>query len=189
MGGELKKDKTLQVPPASTELTLRPIGVVRSELKLSPGRDHDQPTKPKERITEIRAQHRKLQKLVSELIIDPAFEELLEGIEEFSHILVLYWPHLLPEENRKIRKVHPMRRMDLPEVGVFATRSQARPNPVLISTVRLLARRGNILEVQALDALDGSLIVDIKPYMEMTPEADQPRFPDWLRKLRKDLTE
>lgn len=168
-------------------MILRPIGVVRSEFKLSLSRNEDKQAEPRKRLEEIRAQHSRIKQLVSELVIDPGLTELLEGIEDFSHIIVLYWPHLLPEESRRQQKVHPMRRKDLPERGVFATRSQARPNPVLISTVKLLERSGNILRVQALEAADGSPIVDIKPYMEMVPEVDHPRFPDWLRQIRKDL--
>ncbi len=176
----IQKDPTL-------EMILKPIGVVRNTLTPRASKKDVTEQDLQERIAEIRAKQERLRNLVSELVIDPNLEPLLEGIEEFSHIVVLYWPHLLPAESRNVQKVHPMRRKDLPQRGIFATRSPARPNPVLISTVRLLKRANNILRVQALEAENGSPIVDIKPYVDIEPEAENPHFPDWLRQIRKDL--
>ena len=66
---------------------------------------------------------------VSEIAIDAGLEGILDGIEEFSHIMVLYWAHLAPVERRSVRKVHPFGNKDFPLVGVFATHSPVRPNP------------------------------------------------------------
>ncbi len=116
----------------------------------------------------------------SEVILQADFAEALDGIEGFSHIKVLYWMHKLSPQGRSTMKVHPRGRMKLPLTGVFATRSPSRPNPVGISTVRLLERRGNILRVQGLDAIDGTPVIDIKPYLpgyDSTPDAS---VPDWV---------
>jgi tRNA-Thr(GGU) m(6)t(6)A37 methyltransferase TsaA len=78
--------------------------------------------------------------------------------------------------------VHPKRNQNLPLVGVFATRSPVRPNPMGMATVKLLEHRDNVLKVIGLDAIDGTPVLDIKPYI---PGSDSPaaaRTPDWLSK-------
>lgn len=174
---------------ADIEMILHPVGVVRSGIKTPLLGANNTGLELKERLHKIREQHRLLKELVSELVIDPQLEGILEGIEEFSHIVVLYWPHLVAPERRGLRQVHPMGRKDLPLRGIFATRSPARPNPVLISTVRLLAREGNVLRVQALEAVDGSPIVDIKPYTDVYHSVENPRFPEWLLQIQRDLAD
>ena len=112
------------------------------------------------------------------------FEEALEGIEEFSHITVLFWMHQSPVWDASTSKIHPQRRADLPLVGVLATHSPFRPNPLGLTTVRLLEREGSTLRVVGLDAIDGTPVVDIKPRLpedETVPE----RVPDWVPKLRQ----
>jgi tRNA-Thr(GGU) m(6)t(6)A37 methyltransferase TsaA len=175
--------------PADIEMTLQPVGVVRSAIKTPLLGADSTDLELKERLHKIREQHRQLKELVSELVIDPHLEGILDGIEAFSHIVVLYWPHLVAPERRGLRQVHPMGRKDLPLQGVFATRSPARPNPVLVSTVRLLAREGNVLRVQALEAVDGSPIVDIKPYVDVYHTVKNPRFPEWLLQIQRDLAD
>jgi len=170
-------------------LTLRPVGFVRSELKAPLRRGENDRSDFTEQVAKIHSQMRQIEGLVSELVIDPDLVDLLDGIEEFSHIVVLYWPHLIPEERRMVARVHPMGLKNLPETGVFATRSPARPNPVLISTVELLEHKGNILKVKGLEAVDGSPIVDIKPYTESHPAIPAPRFSGWLRSVFDDRGE
>jgi tRNA (Thr-GGU) A37 N-methylase len=65
--------------------------------------------------------------------------------------------------------------------GLFAVRTPRRPNPIGKSTVRLLSRRGNILDVQGLDAIDGSLVLDIKPYIPGYDSASDATVPDWVK--------
>lgn len=170
-----------------TRMRLAPVGVVRGGIRErmpSVGEPGGASAGHAERIREYRG---KVGRSVSEIVVDPRWEELLEGIEGFSHILVLYWPHLLGHERRGVRKVHPMGRQDLPAQGVFATCSPARPNPVLVSTVQLLRRDGNVLTVEGLDAVDGSPVIDIKPYVPFSIEARDPTVPGWMERIRKDL--
>ena len=121
-------------------------------------------------------------RVVSEVVVYPDFEEALDGIEQFSHLVVLFWMHKVSAEGRSEIKVHPQRRTDLPLVGVFATRSPARPNPLGISVVKLIERKGNILRVTGLDAIDGTPVVDIKPYLP-GDSISAPRVADWVHKL------
>jgi len=82
-----------------------------------------------------------------------------------------------------------MGRKDIPRQGVFATCSPARPNPVLVTAVRLLERRGNILRVQGLEAVDGSPIVDIKPYNPRYYRVESPAVPEWMSNLQGEFFE
>jgi len=125
----------------------------------------------------------------SELVIDPGLNEMLDGIEEFSHIVVLYWAHLVPQEKRLTTRVHPMGNREFPLVGVFATHSPVRPNSILTTVVRQVERQGNIIKVTGLDALDGSLILDIKPYNPELQNLQDVRVPGWMREIRREFNE
>lgn len=124
----------------------------------------------------------------SEIVLDPQWTDLLDGIEGYSHIVVLYWPHLLAPELRQTHKVHPMGRTEIPLQGIFATRSPARPNPILVSVVKLLERKGNVLYLQGLEAVDGSPVLDIKPHnrtFDMVSE--EVRVPDWMERVLQEM--
>jgi tRNA-Thr(GGU) m(6)t(6)A37 methyltransferase TsaA len=168
-------------------MRLTPVGVVRSEIKTPMLEACASDIELKKKREEIRAHHEKVTTSVSQLEIFPQWEELLDGIEGFSHILVLYWPHLMDPERRSLRKVHPMGRKDLPTQGIFATCSPARPNPVLVSAVPLLERKGRILMVRGLDAVDGSPIVDIKPYAGSYLGTENATVPEWMERIHRDL--
>jgi tRNA (Thr-GGU) A37 N-methylase len=75
---------------------------------------------------------------------------------------------------------------EFPEQGVFATCSPARPNPVLVSAVKLVAREGLILRVQGFEAVDGSPVVDIKPYNPGYFRIESPIIPEWMRRIRAE---
>jgi len=174
-------------PEIFPPMELRPVGVVRSEIKTPMLHAGEAGIELKERLEKARENHQKVMNAVCELIIFPQWEELLEGIEGFSNILVLYWPHLVEPERRNLKKVHPMGRKDLPVQGIFATCSPARPNPVLVSVVPLLERSGNVLKVKGLDAVNGSPIVDIKPYVQPHCGLDRVTVPPWMEQIHRDL--
>jgi tRNA-Thr(GGU) m(6)t(6)A37 methyltransferase TsaA len=114
--------------------------------------------------------------------IDDAWLEALGGIEGFSHIWVIWAFHRFPDPPESPR-VHPEGRPELPLVGLLATRSPRRPNPIAMTAVRLVGREGGALLVQGLDAEVGSPILDIKPYLrrgDLIPEAT---MPEWLERL------
>jgi tRNA-Thr(GGU) m(6)t(6)A37 methyltransferase TsaA len=105
------------------------------------------------------------------------------GIERFSHLLVVFWMHgaTFSREDDLVRR--PRGRDDMPEVGIFAQRAKHRPVPIGVTAVRLRARRGAVLEVEGLDALDGSPILDIKPYFPDFDRVADPTVPDWVSRL------
>jgi tRNA-Thr(GGU) m(6)t(6)A37 methyltransferase TsaA len=148
-----------------TNMTLMPIGYVRSPIK--------EPTH--ERLN--------LKDIISEIVINENLTEALDGIEGFSHIIVLYWMHRAIREKKRL-KTHPMGRSDVPEQGIFAVRTPNRPNPIGKSTVRLLERLGNILKIQGLDAIDGTPVIDIKPFIPDYDSAKYAMTPDWI--IRED---
>jgi len=172
---------------ASSILQLTPVGEVRSPLKTPILRAGEAGIELQERLAKLREHHRQVKETVSELVVFDQWGQLLDGIEAFSHILVLYWPHLVEPERRQLKKVHPMGRKDLPRQGIFATRSPARPNPILVSTVPLLERAGNVLNVKGLEAVDGSPLIDIKPYVEAYHGVEDPKVPRWMQQIHKDL--
>ena len=94
--------------------------------------------------------------------VKPEFGEALLLIEEYKHLLVLYWMHKFSEEQRQILQVHPRGDRTKALRGVFCVRSPMRPNPIGITRVELIKVEGNTLFVRGLDAFDGSPIIDIK---------------------------
>ena len=143
-----------------SEMTVHPVGHVRNSV-------------------DERMMH-EWRKVESGLVIDPAYESLLDGLEGFSHIIVLFWMHWSTGPSPS--KVHPRGRSDIPLTGVFATRAPHRPNSIGVTVVRLLDRQGSTIKVRGLDAVNGTPIIDIKPYlpMDVIPYAS---FPEWVAKL------
>jgi len=166
---------------------LKPVGVVRSEIKqpvlTAKGGDLHSRSDAHH--------HREVWEALSELVIDEGLADsgILNGIEEYSHLVVLYWPHLGSPEGRSLTQGHPMGRKAFPLVGIFATCSPARPNPVLMTTVELIERRGNVLRVTGLDAVDGSPIIDIKPYVPVYHTVEDLRMPEWMLRIHREFND
>ena len=145
------------------EIVIRPIGVVRNQfVELVP---------------------QGWESSASELHVESTWAEALDGIEEFSHIIVLFWLDRIDGE--PTLRIHPKGRADTPLVGLFSTRTPRRPNLIGLATVRLLERRGNILRVEGLDALDGSPVLDLKPYLARNDLVEGATMPDWVTYIRE----
>jgi tRNA-Thr(GGU) m(6)t(6)A37 methyltransferase TsaA len=130
------------------EYTMKPIGVIRS-----PFTDKSQ--------TPIQASR---SRAVGQVEVYPEFSEGLQDVEGFSHIILLYAFHCSSGYTLRVKPF-----LDDQWRGLFATRYPCRPNPLGLSVVRLLARRDNVLEIEGVDVLDGTPLLDIKPYV---PEFD-----------------
>jgi tRNA-Thr(GGU) m(6)t(6)A37 methyltransferase TsaA len=148
-------------------IVLKPIGFVRTE---SVG-------------DEVKDKNR-----TSQVVLNSEFAKALDGINGFSHLFVLFWLHETSESQRKTLKVHPRGRKDLPLLGVFATRTMLRPNPVGLTLVELVKVEGNVVTVRGLDAFDGTPVLDIKPF-DSWDNTEAAKVPEWWTKLKKEKTQ
>ncbi len=117
---------------------------------------------------------------MSRIEIEPGLTEALDNLDEFSHIIVLYWMDRLAARPLPL-KVRPRHDPARPLIGLLASRSPHRPNPIGETTVKLLKRESNVLTVSGLDAFDGTPVIDIKPYLPRHDSATDARTPDWLK--------
>jgi len=120
------------------------------------------------------------EKVISDIVVDSSLTEALDGLEGFSHIIVLYWMHRVADLGQPPTKVHPRCKQELPLVGLFASRSPHRPNPIGVATVRLIQRQGHILRVEGLDAIDGTPVIDIKPHIPGYDSVADAKVPPWV---------
>lgn len=114
--------------------------------------------------------------------IEDAYQEALLGLEQFSHMHVLYWFH----ENdtplqRRILQVHPRGNPRNPLTGVFATHSPVRPNLIALTLCRILSVQENRIAIDGIDARDGTPVIDIKAYTGRNEAAPPIRVPEWAR--------
>jgi tRNA-Thr(GGU) m(6)t(6)A37 methyltransferase TsaA len=127
--------------------------------------------------------------------IYPEYADGLKEIEGFSHLILITYLHKTGPEHRRVLVIRhrKLARLgidisDIPSIGVFASDSPHRPNPIGLSIVELLERRDNRLHVRGLDVFDGTPVLDIKPY---TPDrmVSNPRVPRWYKVLEERVLE
>jgi len=110
-----------------------------------------------------------------------SYSEALLGLEGFSHIHVLFWFHENDTaERRKTLRVHPRKDKQNPLSGVFATHSPRRPNLIGFTLCKIKSIRGNRIEIEDIDAFDGTPVIDIKCYIPSSPAESDVRLPDWV---------
>ena len=124
-------------PQPPTDVNLQPIALVRNNIK-----------KPRPSGWE---------NIKSIVEVKPEYVEYLHGIEGYSHIILVCYLDLAANAPEKPSRIE--------DVGIFATRSQLRPNHLAVSSVKLLNRAGNKLVVEGLDVIDNTPVLDIKPYL------------------------
>jgi len=111
------------------------------------------------------------------IVIDKDYSEGLRGLEEFSHLFIIYYMHL-----SSLKSV--TRECNGKNIGIFSTRSPNRPNPVGISVVELLEIKENTLTVKGINAYNGTPVLDIKPYDDWD-SINNPKIPPWYRSCQK----
>ena len=156
-------------------ILLRPIGVVHVEF-------NDEIVK------------KSMGGVEGEIEVFEEYSEGLNGIDGFSHLIIVAYLHKVSEKQKMVLKVR-FRRLtrfgikleELPEVGVFCSDSPHRPVPIAITIVRLLKRKEHILYVKNLDLFDGTPILDIKPY---TPDriVEELELPEWYEEIFRKIT-
>jgi tRNA-Thr(GGU) m(6)t(6)A37 methyltransferase TsaA len=152
--------------PEMPDIVLQPIGYVRNAVK--------------EPLPEGWAD------VVSRIVLRPELADALRGLDGYSHVIVLFWPHKVPEGVRGSKhQLHPRDDPENPLTGVLATRSQIRFNPVLTTPVPLLSVKGNVLKVRGLDAIDMTPVLDIKPYLPHFDSHPEAKVPEWITRLQE----
>ncbi len=117
----------------------------------------------------------------SKIHVEPGYVRGLTGLEGFSHIIVVFYLHEIGTFEPRTQLLRRPRGMEnMHEVGVFAQRTKYRPNPIGVTAAELCTISGNVLTVRGLDALDGTPVLDIKPYMPAFDRIAEPRTPEWV---------
>jgi tRNA-Thr(GGU) m(6)t(6)A37 methyltransferase TsaA len=117
------------------------------------------------------------------IVLDEKYEPGLLGLKGFSHLHVFWWfDHNDAPEKRQVLQVHPMGDRENPLTGVFATRSPMRPNPIAVSLCKLASVKDNVIEVEQIDAFDGTPVLDIKPFIPGHDSASDASVPDWVER-------
>lgn len=148
--------------PFEQQIILNPIGSVKTDAAGNEVKD-------KSRISQI---------VLKENLVDA-----LDGVEGFSHLFVLFWLNEAAGKRHGL-KFHPRGREDMPLLGVFALRTNQRPNPIGLTLVELLKVEGNTLTVRGLDAYDGTPVLDIKPF-DFWDNVKNARVPEWWIQLNR----
>ncbi len=112
--------------------------------------------------------------------------DVTQGLSDFSHLEVIFFMHRVPPDAVDLHARHPRNNPDWPVVGIFAQRPKARPNRLGLSRCRIVEVEGLRITVQALDAVVGTPIVDIKPYMREFAPIGEVRQPAWASELMRD---
>ena len=116
---------------------------------------------------------------------DDLSSDLLMGLDTFSHIEVVFVFHRLDGDKKVPDVRHPRDNQAWPALGLLAQRSSYHPNPIGLTTAKILGVEGPVITVQGLDAVNGSPVLDIKPiFQEFLP--DNHKQPQWVSELLKD---
>ncbi|HEX4460048.1 MAG TPA: SAM-dependent methyltransferase [Polyangia bacterium] len=148
-----------------TPIVMRPVGVVVGTRKEPTDDDWSQES--------------------AEIVLDDAqfSGAALAGVADFSHVLVLYVMHGVAEGDVEMEARHPRNRADWPKVGIFAQRAKRRPNRIGLACCRVLGVEGLRVRVADLDAIDGTPVLDVKPWVrEFGPRGDVAQ-PAWMTEL------
>lgn len=115
--------------------------------------------------------------------IHESYEDAMLGLSRFSHILVFFWFHKNDsKEGRNALRVHPRGNRKNPLTGVFATRSPVRPNLIGIAACKIVSVHGGVIEIDKIDAFDGTPVIDIKPCLSQEDVGVNLKTPDWVKK-------
>lgn len=146
-------------------INIRPIGIVRSTR------------------TEATDDYWGLVQSVIELDSTQFDEQVLYGLTDFSHCEIVFYMDKVNPERIELSARHPRNNPDYPKVGIFAQRAKGRPNCLGVSRAKIIGVQGLKLTVQALDAIDGTPIIDIKPYMAEFGPQGETHQPVWATEL------
>lgn len=142
------------------EIKLKPVGIAKNQEKKHFGKWKD---------------------VATDIVIDEKYKDALYGLEDYSHVIVIYWMHGV--KTCDIRHIPQGKVGEVPEVGIFACRCAQRPNPIGVSTAEIIGIKDNIITVKGLDVIADTPILDIKPYTPQYDAVANAKVPDWVNKL------
>ena len=148
-------------------MKMKPIGRVSSEIR-SPGK------------MVFACERGREADNISRIIVSKKYMDGLAGLEKFSHLWVIYSLHLAKRVEMKTHPGPPSMK-NLQRAGIFASRSQYRPNKIALRLAALQKIEGNVLTVRGLDAVDGTPVLDIKPYVPHFDEPESPVVAEWYQ--------
>ena len=123
--------------------------------------------------------------ITSKIILKPEYAGALLGLESFSHAIILTYLHQARYEKEKHLQRRPRDLETMPKVGILSQRAKNRPNPIGVTTVEIINVGNDYLEIQGLDAIKETPILDIKPYYPDYDKIDDPKIPEWVDRLMK----
>ena len=118
----------------------------------------------------------------STVVLNDEFKTGLTGLEDFSHAIILFHLDKAKYEKEKHLQRRPQNRDDMPLVGIFSQRGKDRPNQIGMTSVEIISVTDSTLTVKGLDAIDGTPILDIKPYYPVYDKKEA-RVPEWVDRL------
>ena len=145
-----------------TEIVMRPIGKVQNDVvnrkDVSWGED------------------------TSSIVLEKEYVSGLKGLEDFSHAIIFFFLDKAKYEKEKHLQRRPQNREDMPLVGIFSQRGKDRPNRIGMTSVEIVSVSDDTLVVKGLDAVDGTPVLDIKPYYPVYDKKDA-TVPEWVDRL------
>ncbi len=122
--------------------------------------------------------------VVSEIVLKPEYASGLLGLGDFSHAMILTFLHEAKYDPKVHLRRHPWERQDLPLLGIFAQRARHRPNRIGVTACEIVEVTENSVKVRALDAINGTPVIDVKPYVPVYDRKDA-TIPEWMENMMK----
>ena len=122
----------------------------------------------------------------SKIILNSEYAGALLGLENFSHAIIVTYLHQAKYEKEKHLQRRPRNLATMPKVGIFSQRAKDRPNRIGITAVEIISVGNDYLEIKGLDAINGTPILDIKPYYPHYDKMDSAKVPEWIDRLMKN---
>ncbi|MBT3284113.1 SAM-dependent methyltransferase [Candidatus Bathyarchaeota archaeon] len=123
--------------------------------------------------------------VVSEIVLKPRYAPGLLGLDDFSHALILTFLHEAKYDPEVHLRRHPQENMNNPLRGIFAQRARHRPNRIGVTACEIVEVTENSVKVIALDAINGTPVLDVKPYVPLYDRKDA-TVPEWIDKMMRD---
>jgi tRNA (adenine37-N6)-methyltransferase len=124
--------------------------------------------------------------VISRVLLLPEYAGGLRGLRDFSHALIVTYLHQARYEKDKHLQRRPRGLKSIPQVGIFSQRAKDRPNTIGVTAVKIIALGDDYLEIQGLDAINGTPVLDIKPYFPQYDKIDDSTVPEWVNRLMEN---